>query len=183
MKTSRIFYSTLVIFLAAAVLFFATHFSWLQRRTTESGIEIIGGDKFRSQIVAALILLKTKSPAAFQIVTNNIGVIEESEHSGMLADQTPPVFEFNDRSAFYSLTWCAGDIVHDSFHSKLYHDYQKSHSGTVPADVWMGHDAEVKCLKHQTQELKDIGAPDSEVTYCEHISPDYADVDYNKRNW
>ena len=101
----------------------------------------------------------------------------------MLANQTPPVFEFNNRSALYSVTWCAGDIAHDSFHSKLYHDYQKLHSQSVSDDVWTGHDAEVKCLNHQLQVLKDIGAPENEINYCHHISLDYADVDYNKRNW
>jgi hypothetical protein len=179
----QIFCSAFAIFLTSAVLFFAAHSSLRPRSAVDSGIEIIGTKKFRSEIVAALDLLKLKSPVAYQIVTNNIGVIRESEHSGMRADQTPPVFEINDRSAYYSLTWCAGDIAHDSFHSKLYHDYQKLHSKTVPEDVWTGHDAEVICLKHQSQVLKEIGAPDGEVTYCEHISPDYADVDYNKRNW
>ena len=146
-------------------------------------IKIEGTEKFHTAISNALVLLETKAPAAYQIVTNNIGIIRESEHSGMAANENPPVFQVNDVSAFYSPTWCASIIAHDSFHSKLYHDYQKAHAGNVPDDIWIGHAAEIKCLKHQTQVLKDIGAPEKEITYCSNISPDYSDVPYQKRNW
>lgn len=147
------------------------------------GIEIKGTEKFKSTVTNALALLETRSPESYQVVTNYIGIIEESEHSGMRANQTPPVFDLNDASAYYSVTWCAGDIAHDSFHSKLYHEYQAAHAGAVPDSVWMGHEAEVKCLKFQITTLKEIGAPGKEVTYCENISPDYSDVPYSKRDW
>jgi hypothetical protein len=155
----------------------------LSTRAFGSEIEINGTEKFRGTISNALVLLELKSPEAYKIVTNNIGIIRESERSGMRADERRPVFELNDSSAFYSLTWCASVIAHDSFHSKLYHDYQKAHSGSVPPDVWIGHDAETKCLEHQVQVLKAIGAPENEINYCSKISPDYSDVPYQKRNW
>ncbi|HEY4417127.1 MAG TPA: hypothetical protein VGO57_15670 [Verrucomicrobiae bacterium] len=131
----------------------------------------------------ALFLLQIKTPAAYQIITNNIEIIDESTHSGMEASITHPTFDLNDRSAYFSPTWCAGVIAHDSFHSKLYHDYQKSHAGKMPDDVWIGHAAEQKCLKHQTQVLQEIGAPKAEIDYCAAISPAYADVPYTNRNW
>ncbi len=148
-----------------------------------SEIEVIGSDKFKAAIAASLSLLKAKSPDAYAIVLDNIGVIKQSEHSGMRAWETPPVFEVNDASAFYSPTWCAGVIAHDSMHSKLYHDHRKSYPGEVPADAWTGHDAERKCLEHQVRVLKAIGAPANEIDHCSKISPDYADVPYEKRNW
>jgi hypothetical protein len=152
-------------------------------RAFAAGIEIKGTEKFKSAVTNALALLETKAPESYRVVTNYIGVIEESEHSGMRANESPPVFGLNDTSAYYSLTWCAGDIAHDSFHSKLYHEYLAAHAGTVPDSVWIGHEAEVKCLKFQATTLKAIGAPAKEVVYCESISPDYSDVPYSQRNW
>jgi hypothetical protein len=155
----------------------------LAQTTSADEIKIKGSEKFQNTVSNALTLLEIKSPATYQVVTNYIGVIEQSEHSGMQVEKTPPVFGLNDRSAFYSVTWCAGVIAHDSFHSKLYRDYQAAHAGQVPDDIWIGHEAEIKCLKFQAMALKEIGAPENEVTYCEKISPDYADVPYSKRNW
>ena len=101
----------------------------------------------------------------------------------MWAGKRPPVFELSDRSAFFSVTWCAGAIAHDSFHSKLYHDYKRAHWLFVPSKVWKGHEVEVKCIEHQLQVLKEIGAPDSEVRWVRNVTPEYADVAYWNRNW
>jgi hypothetical protein len=168
-------FPTTLLFLALVTL--------LSAQALGAGIEIRGSERFKSTVTNALALLATKAPESYQVVTNYIGVIEESEHSGMNAEATPPVFDLNDNSAFYSVTWCAGDIAHDSFHSKLYHEYQTTHSGSVPDDVWIGHAAEIKCLKFQVTALKEIDAPRNEIVYCENISPDYSDVPYSKRNW
>jgi hypothetical protein len=146
-------------------------------------IEIRGTEKFQTAVSNALILLRTKAPDAYQIVTNNIAIIDESDHSGMNAGAVHPAFNLNGRSAFYSPTWCASDIAHDSFHSKLYHDYQKAHAGKVPDEIWIGHEAELKCLQHQARVLKAVGAPAYEISYCGKISPDYAGVPYTNRNW
>jgi hypothetical protein len=150
---------------------------------TESEIKIIGTEKFKIAVANALTLLKTKAPESYKIATDYIGIIKQSEHSGMRADQNPPIFELNDRSAFYSLTWCAGVIAHDSFHSYLYHDYKKIHSGIVPRDAWTGYAAEIKCLTHQVRVLEAIGAPDNEISHCKNVPVFYSDVDYKERNW
>ena len=146
-------------------------------------VAIQGTPRFSDQVESALTLLRLKSPQGYAIVTNHVAVIHQATHSGMRADETPPVFDLNDRSAFASVTWCAGAIAHDSFHAKLYHDYRREHRWPVPPSVWTGHDAEAKCLAHQVQVLRDLGAPASEVNYCETIKPDYADVPYPQRNW
>jgi hypothetical protein len=146
-------------------------------------LAIRGTARFDEQVERALALLKTKSPLAYAVAANYVGIIQPGEHSGMRATQNPPVFELNERSAFHSVTWCAGVIAHDSFHSKLYHDHKNTHRGSVPRQVWTGHEAEMKCLEHQLQVLKEIGAPDGEIGYCQTLKPDYADVPYRKRNW
>ncbi len=73
----------------------------------------------------------------------------------MVANEEPPVFRERAIAAcVYSVTWCASVIAHDSFHSKLYHDYLKSHGGLVPYDIWTGAAAEKQCLVHQTNVLE-----------------------------
>jgi hypothetical protein len=110
--------------------------------------EIVGSVRFSNQVHQAMILLEARDSGAYAIVTNYVGRIQEGEHSGMWAYKTPPTYEMTDATAFYSLTWCAATIAHDSFHSKLYHDYQKVHDGEVPDAVWIGTAAEQQCMKH-----------------------------------
>ncbi len=159
-------------------------FNW-PKSSRLDGLEIRGTANFENQVVTALTLLRAKSPEAYRIVTNNIGIIKQAKRTGMAAYSTPPTFELNGRTAFYSTTWCAGCIAHDSFHSKLYHDYLKQHLGAVrvPDDVWTGEASERKCLAHQTRVLKDIGASFDEISWLSVTNNRYWEVDYNKRDW
>src|SRR6266403_1498390 len=49
----------------------------------QSEIEIVGSDRFSNQVHEALLLLKTKAPDAYDIVTNYVGRIQQGSHSGM----------------------------------------------------------------------------------------------------
>jgi hypothetical protein len=95
----------------------------------------------------------------------------------------------SDTTAFYSITWCAATVAHDSFHSKLYHDYHKTHSGSVPDAVWTGRAAERKCMKHQLSVMERIGATRSEIDYAtKQTAGHYVDnketwKEYRKRKW
>jgi len=157
-----------------------------------TGIEIRGSKAFVVQVDRSLKLLENKAPYAYEIIINNVGRIEQGEHSGMWANITPPTFELNDRTAFYSVTWCAGSIAHDSYHSKLYHDYKKIHSGPVPDIIWGGQNVELECIKHQINALKQIGAPKLEIDHCRQQDGSHYDInkdgkydwdDYKKRDW
>jgi hypothetical protein len=107
----------------------------------------------------------------------------------MWAYKTPPTYEMSDSTAFYSLSWCAATIAHDSYHSKLYHEYQKTHGGDVPAAVWTGTAAEQQCMKHQLDVMQRIGATQWEIDYAKkqadgHYAKDHETwEDYNKRKW
>jgi len=141
--------------------------------------EIVGSAKYISQVHQALALLHERDIAAYTIVTNNVGRIREGQHSGMWAYSTPPTYEMSDVTAFYSLTWCTATIAHDSFHSKLYHDYQKDHgTHSVPDAIWTGISAEQQCMKHQLEVMKHIGATGLEIAYAEK----QADGHYVKQN-
>jgi hypothetical protein len=152
-------------------------------------LEIVGSARFGSQVRQALHLLKVRDPDAYAMVTGYIGRIQEGERSGMWAYKTPPTFEVNDATAFYSVTWCAATMAHDSFHSKLYHDYQKAHGGAVPDAVWTGNAAERQCMSHQLAVMQRIGAPSKEIAYAKkqsdgHYVQDHETwQDYKKRKW
>jgi len=135
-----------------------------------------------------MLLLKAKDRDAYAIVTNYIGRIQHGERSGMWAYKTPPTYEMGDATAFYSLTWCAATIAHDSFHSKLYHEYLKAHDA-VPDSVWIGKTAERQCMKHQLAVMKRIGATQWEIEHAQkqadgHYAKDNETWDdYEKRKW
>jgi len=128
--------------------------------------EIVGSVGFSNRVHQAILLLKERDLEAYAIVTNSVGRIQEGERSGMWAYKTPPTYEMSDRTAFYSPTWCAATVTHDSFHSKLYHDYQKAHRGEVPDDLWTGTAAEQQCMKHQLEVMKRIGSTQQEIDYA-----------------
>jgi hypothetical protein len=153
--------------------------------TRLDGLEIQGTATFETQVVAALTLLKTKSPGTYHLVTTHIGLIKQARHTGMAAYLTPPTFELNERTAFYSVTWCAAGIAHDAFHAKLYHEYLRQHPGheVVPDEVWMGEAAERRCLGHQTRVLQAIGAAVEEIRWSREIDQRYWEVEYHKRDW
>ena len=148
-------------------------------------LRISGNPRFQQQVSSALSLLRGRSPDGYQIVTNNIGIIAQAKHSGMAAYRDPPTFDLNDRTAFYSVTWCAGSIAHDSMHSKLYFDYRRAHAGaSVPDNVWIGETVEKACTDHQHHVLLQIEAPSNEIAQCVWNPKDrYWEVDYTKRNW
>jgi hypothetical protein len=151
--------------------------------------EIVGSARFSNQVQHAMLLLKTRDAEAYAIVINYVGRIQEGKRSGMWAYKTPPTYEMSDTNAFYSVTWCAATIAHDSFHSKLYHDYQKSHAGEVPNAVWTGPAAEQQCMKHQLLVMERIGAIQWEMDYAKkqadgHYAGDAESwKEYKKRSW
>ena len=160
-----------------------------RRAETFGKIEIVGSSKYTQQVREALLLLKTRDADAYTIVEKYVTRIEESERSGMAAYKEPPTYEMSDTTAYYSVTWCAATIAHDSYHSKLYHDYQDSHHGAVPDEVWTGRAAEQQCMKHQLSVMERIGAAKLAIDHARenadgHYASDKEDwQDYQKRTW
>lgn len=149
-------------------------------------IVIRGSPAFAAQVTSALILLRERAPEAYTLATNHIGVIYQFQHSGMRAETHPPRFDLADATAFHSVTWCAGSIAHDSYHSFLYRSWLAEHSGSirVPDLLWKGEEAEKLCLAHQLEVLKAISASASEILWCQQVVTNrYWDVKYGKRNW
>lgn len=168
-----------------AVALFAA--SCLAARAAEP--EIVGNAAFSNQVSKALTLLQSRDTNAYSIVTNFVGRIQQGPRSGMWAYRKPPTYEMSDSTAFASLPWCAATIAHDSFHSKLYHDYRKTHKGQVPEEVWTGRAAEMKCMAHQIAVMERIGASKIEIEHARkmsdgsYVKPKETWQDYTNRSW
>jgi hypothetical protein len=175
----------LIIFLAIFAGAIVLH--WALRDRSESnyyGIQVWGSKAFIEQVDDSLNLLRTKSPEAFALIQRYMKRIEQSSRSGMRAYDEPPTFDLSPKTAFYSATWCAGSIAHDMYHSRLYHEYIDAHGEPVPEDAWAGQAKELECIKYQARVMRDIGAPEFEVTYVDHLDGSHYDVDGDgKETW
>jgi hypothetical protein len=186
--SSRLGISTASLALAILLLIAITYAAWAYtswRPRRIDNLQVYGTEAFKEQVVNSLILLRTQSPQSYTVVTSYIARISQARHSGMLAYERPPTLELNDRTAFYSVTWCASAIAHDSLHSKLYNDFLKLHSGSasVPEEVWTGAEVERRCCEHQTRVLQQIRAPISEISWSGETNSRYWEVDYTNRDW
>ncbi len=148
-------------------------------------IVIRGTPRFRERVASSLTLLRAKSLRDYQVVTNYIGAIVQAKHSGMSPYQNPPTLELNDRTVYYSITWCAASIAHDSIHSKLYLDYLKQHpdGAGVPDEIWTGAVVERRCCEHETRVLQALAAPPAEISWSAETNDRYWEIDYSNRNW
>lgn len=183
------------LLVAAATFFVALPLSAEKKKEpewTKSPPVVTGSEKFRVHVAKALKLIEKKAPKAYAMIKGNVAVINQAKRSGMWAYNNPPTFDVADKTSFYSVTWCAASIGHDALHSKMYHDYLKAKGGPVPATVWTGQKAEIKCIAFQLDLLKKIGAPKHEVDYCATLDGTHSDVDkdgdydwddYFKRDW
>jgi len=148
-------------------------------------LEISGTPAFKEQVANSLMVLRSRSPESYGVVTTYIGRISQAKHSGMAAYENPPTLELNERTVFYSVTWCASSIAHDSIHSKLYNDYRKLHpeGAYAPDEVWTGAEAERQCRAQQMRVLLQLGAPAAEINWLSQTNNRYWEIDYTKRDW
>ena len=146
-------------------------------------ITIIGDDDFIERTKAALSFIEEGAPEFYAIVTNNIGIIQRGENSGILSSRTPPTFYVGERTYKKSNLWYASAIVHDANHSKLYHDYLKEHGPPVPHEKYGGRSGEDACLSVQADFLRAVNAPEATIRHVMRMKK----VDYFspgvKRDW
>jgi hypothetical protein len=148
-----------------------------QHESIFDGVQVRGNKEFIQQVEASLTLLRDKSPDAFALTRQYVKRIRQSRRSGMRAYANPPTFDLGNKTAHHSVTWCAGSIAHDAFHSKLYHEYREANGEPVPDDAWCGQARELECNNFQLGVLKDIGAPEYEVSYLSGLDGTHFDVD------
>jgi hypothetical protein len=140
-------------------------------RPSWTEITIKGDAGFVRNTQKALDIIHAGSQSGYELVKRYIAVIEQSSFTGMRAFDNPPTFQVGSATYNSSATWYASTIIHDAYHSKLYHEALERH-GYVANDMWTGYDAEMLCLSVQIDFLKEIGAPQREIDHA--ISQRYA---------
>jgi hypothetical protein len=148
-------------------------------RIFNESIEIVGRQEYIDQVAKALELLQRKSPDAYAKVKKyvlRIKEVERYEENGMRADEDPPTFYMDTKEAFcrendsdFCVQWCAGSIVHDAYHSQLYHDYREEHGSVPPYHVWQGEKAEGLCLERQKAICCELGASDELLKFLDQV--------------
>ena len=156
-------------------------------------VDVRGDEGFVEQTRAALELLAADAPDAYQKILTFVGVIEQGQHSGMWAFESPPRYEVGEATALSSLTWYASTIAHDATHSELYYTYRQTHPGqAIPQEAWADVASERFCIAYQLDVAARIGAPASETEYLASLTGDHCDVDldgdcdwddYYARDW
>jgi len=146
------------------------------------GLDIQGSPEFKSQVTHALKLIWMADRDTFLFIRDNLGVIRNEDKTGFYRDDGRSVAAISSDQAFRSLTWCAGIIAHQSWHS--WHEVNakkkavltppppgqsadlKVEANPVRAD-YKGMDAifnaEDKAAAFQLEVLRKVGAPGSET--------------------
>ena len=158
---------------------------------TLSAITVEGDAAYKTQVRKALTLLQQKAPQEYQLISSNIGIISQYSKSGMRAWENPPRYQMSNTTAFYSLSWCAGTIAHDAYHSYLYH-INKPATKRTPYEKWAGFRAERSAIDFQLIVMQKIRAPKHEIDYLKTQDGTHGDTnrdgkldksDYEKRDW
>ena len=138
-------------------------------------ITIIGPLDFKKQTIKALKLIKEKSKSDFLRINKYLKCIKSARQSGMVLAKAQ--FNVGRPTAFYSVEWYAGCIVHDTHHYFLH---------TVKKLLWgKGNYAkhEKLCLREQVRFLKKIKAPNNLVKHCKgQLKLKYWTKSYMRKN-
>jgi hypothetical protein len=124
------------------------------------GIKIYGDEKFIEQTKKAIELIERKSKSDFKIILLYLKIIKQAKESGMILKKAQ--FNVGNPTAFYSITWYAGCIVHDVHHYYL---------NNVKKFKWNKKNAkehERLCLNKQIRFFKKINAPRELILHCKN---------------
>ncbi len=160
--------------------------------TSVNALTVQGNRGYQKQVQQCLDVLKSKAPNDYDFITQYIGIIKQNSRSGMRAWLSPPQFDMSDVTAFYSVTWCAGSIAHDAYHSYLYQKHKPVSGGHPAYDKWAGFEAERQAIAYQIKVMEKIGAASHEITHLKSQDGTHGDVnkdgkitaeDYQNRTW
>jgi hypothetical protein len=148
-------------------------------------ISIRGNEMFVRQTREALSLARMYP--GFSMVQPYLKVIQESRASGMAAYRREPTFLVGARTWTALTVWYASAILHDAFHSKLYHENRRKFLcfTYTPDHCWKGKEAERKCLEFQLDFLESVDAPQYLIVYVQELrsDPKYSRVPWRDVEW
>lgn len=149
----------------------------------KQGLDIQGSPAFQSQVTHALKLVWLADRETFLFIKNNLPVIRNEDKTGFYLENGRPVAGISNYHAFRSLTWCAGVLAHQAWHSwytAARNRKKKAAAPPLPGEKdssmpeanpvkldYKGMDAilytENKAFDFQLEVLRKIGAPRSET--------------------
>jgi len=136
-----------------------------------SEIQIGGDGRQRDRINGALDIIR-QHPDFYELVNTYLDMIRPSillETSYI--DITGPSAGIGRLSMDSSLMWIAGVIVHEAYHSKLYHEYRARNNRTPPIDAWGSGLVHMKVYEVSMDFWREAGAP---RLYLDHVQ-DFTD--------
>ncbi len=148
-----------------------------------SDFVIVGDGAFQQQVRTALTLLMYHDQDDFLKIKKYLREICQANHSGTQVSVARSTFYLAPQSAFYSVTWCAGDLVHEACHCKLYRDYWESWRFRDSNLIVNGKEAEKYCIKQQLKALEKIRAPVWERNWLRAQDGSHHSTPYADRNW
>lgn len=113
----------------------------------------ISHEDFVKKIKEACVLLRDKAGSRYTTLYNNVKLIKANSRSG--ADITKSNIDIARKTFNASVTWLASVLIHEGIHIEQY-KAGKDYSGQA---------AELACNKVQVEVLRQIGAPQSEISY------------------
>lgn len=137
-----------------------------------TGPVIEGSATFQQRVNAALDLLRSRAPASWEIVRNNLKRIRESSASAALVWEG--TFVVGPTTAASDPMWFASTIVHDSYHVQQYREGR----------TYVGEAAEREALAKQREALVQMGAPGYMISHVDSVaSTRYWETSFSNRPW
>ncbi|MCX5785986.1 MAG: hypothetical protein NTX59_09885 [Elusimicrobia bacterium] len=158
----------------------------------EAALDIQGDENFKSQVTHSLKLIWLSDREDFLFIKKYLAVIRNEDKTDLYFDgDGRPVAALSSAQAGRSLTWCAGLIAHQAFHSyikfnskkgeKMFRpplpgekDERKFSVNLTPLDYTSLDeilDVEAKACSFQAEILRKIGAPKSEINSLRRRAP------------
>jgi hypothetical protein len=138
------------------------------------GIEIKGSKKFIKQTKEAINLIHKNSKFDFNKITRYLKTIKQSPESGMILEKAQ--FNVGNPTAFHSVEWYAGTIVHDTHHYYLHH---------IKKFLWIPKNFkkhERLCNHEQIRFFKKIKASKEWIAWCKDIKEEYWTKEYQSKH-
>jgi hypothetical protein len=99
---------------------------------TDAALEVKGDDNFKSQVTHSLKLIWLSDREDFLFIKKYLSVIRNEDKTEFYLDNGRPVAALSKAQANRSLTWCAGLIAHQAFHSYIKFNSKKKQKVRPP---------------------------------------------------
>lgn len=151
-----------------------------------AALDIQGSPEFKKQVTAALKLIWTADRESFLFIKRYIYMIKNEDRTAFYLDSGLPAAAISKDHAFRSVSWCAGILAHQAFHSYVTFSYKKAKKKSAGVPPPPGSDSrpasmpmttfnydltnldsllelEAKASQFQAAILEKIGAPRKEL--------------------